>query len=76
MASVSERLRQAVGSRPNPDVVAKPLGLIAVLVNIHTSRIFELDQRVCELVGQGVGSSEIVSRLGASTSLGMTDGGI
>jgi hypothetical protein len=35
MASVNEPARQAVSSRPNPDVMAKQLGLMAVQANAN-----------------------------------------
>ena len=43
--------------RPNPEVIAKRLDQTTVLVDISTSRIFELNEtgtRIWELLGQGL----------------------
>jgi Coenzyme PQQ synthesis protein D (PqqD) len=52
--------------RQNPDVVARRLDNTAVLVNIATNRIFELNEtgaKVWELLGEGVDTDGIVRRL-------------
>jgi hypothetical protein len=52
--------------RLNPDVISKRLDQATVLVDISTSRIFELNEiatRVWELVGQGLGADGIVRHL-------------
>jgi hypothetical protein len=50
----------------NPDVIAKRLDQATVLVDISTSRIFELNEtgtRVWELLGQGLNVEQIVQHL-------------
>jgi Coenzyme PQQ synthesis protein D (PqqD) len=52
--------------RQNPEVVARRLDNTAVLVNIATNRIFELNEtgaKVWELLGEGVDTDGIVRRL-------------
>ena len=52
--------------RPNAEVIAKRLDLTTVLVDISTSRIFELNEtgtRVWELLGQGLNVERIVQHL-------------
>jgi coenzyme PQQ synthesis protein D (PqqD) len=52
--------------RPNPEVIAKRLDQATVLVDISTSRIFELNEtgtRVWELLGQGLNVEQIVQHL-------------
>jgi hypothetical protein len=52
--------------RPHSDVIAKRLDNAAVLVNIVTNQIFELNEtgaRIWELLGEGVHPTGIVSRL-------------
>jgi len=52
--------------KPNPDVIAKRLDEVAVLVDVSTNRIFELNHtgaRVWELMGQGFDKEQIVRRL-------------
>jgi hypothetical protein len=52
--------------RPNPEVIAKRLDQTMVLVDISTSRIFELNEtgtRIWELLGQGLDVEQIVQRL-------------
>ena len=52
--------------KPNPGVVAKRLDEIAVLVDVSSNRIFELNHtgaRVWELIGEGFDSEQIVRRL-------------
>jgi hypothetical protein len=52
--------------RPNPDVMAKRLDDVTVLVHISTNRIFELNEtgtRVWEMLGQGLDSDRIVRHL-------------
>ena len=52
--------------RPNPEVIAKRLDQATVLVDISTSRIFELNEtgtRVWELLGQGLNAEHIVQHL-------------
>jgi hypothetical protein len=51
---------------PNPDVIAKRLDQTTVLVDISTSRIFELNEtgtRIWELLGQGLNVEQIVQHL-------------
>jgi len=52
--------------RPNPEVIAKRLDQTTVLVDISTSRIFELNEtgtRIWELLGQGLNVEQIVQHL-------------
>ncbi len=52
--------------RPNPEVIAKRLDQTTVLVDISTSRIFELNEtgtRVWELLGQGLNAERIIQHL-------------
>jgi hypothetical protein len=52
--------------RPNPEVIAKRLDQTMVLVDISTSRIFELNEtgtRVWELIGQGLDVEHILEHL-------------
>ena len=52
--------------RPNPDAIAKRLDQHTVLVDISTSRIFELNEtgtRVWELLGQGLNVAQLVQHL-------------
>jgi Coenzyme PQQ synthesis protein D (PqqD) len=52
--------------RPNPEVIAKRLDQTTVLVDISTSRIFELNEtgtRVWELLGQGLNVEQIAQHL-------------
>jgi Coenzyme PQQ synthesis protein D (PqqD) len=52
--------------RPNPEVIAKRLDQTTVLVDISTSRIFELNEtgtRVWELLGQGLDMEHLVQHL-------------
>jgi hypothetical protein len=52
--------------RPSEDVVAKEMGGSAVLIHLHTSRIFELNAtaaRIWSLLEQGAGRDEICTRL-------------
>jgi Coenzyme PQQ synthesis protein D (PqqD) len=52
--------------RPNPEVIAKRLDQTTVLVDISTSRIFELNEtgtRIWELLGQGLNVEQIVEHL-------------
>ena len=52
--------------RPNPDVIAKRLDQATVLVEISTSRIFELNEtgtRIWDLLGQGLNVEQIVQHL-------------
>ena len=52
--------------RPNPEVIAKRLDQVTVLVDISTSRIYELNEtgtRIWELLGQGLNVEQIVQHL-------------
>jgi hypothetical protein len=52
--------------KANPGVIAKRLDEVAVLVDVSTNRIFELNHtgaRVWELMGEGFDSEQIVRRL-------------
>ena len=52
--------------RPNPEVIAKRLDQDTVLVDISTSRIFELNEtgtRIWELLGQGLNVEQILQHL-------------
>jgi Coenzyme PQQ synthesis protein D (PqqD) len=52
--------------RPNPEVIAKRLDQDTVLVDISTSRMFELNEtgtRIWELLGQGLNVGQIVRHL-------------
>ncbi len=52
--------------RPNPEVIAKRLDKVAVVVHIPTHRIFQLNETgawVWELLGRGLGVDIIVHRL-------------
>ena len=52
--------------RPNSDVIAKRLDQTSVLVHIPTNRIFELNEtgsRVWEMIGESLGTDQIVQRL-------------
>jgi hypothetical protein len=54
------------GLRPNPDVLSKRLDEAAVLVDIATNRIFELNEtgtRAWELVCQGFDADQIAHQL-------------
>ena len=54
------------GLRPNADVLSKRLEQAAVLVNIATNRIFELNEtgtRAWELICQGLHADDIVRHL-------------
>ena len=49
--------------RPNPDVIAKRLDEVTVLVHIPTNRIFELNEtgtRVWAMIGEGLDPDRIV----------------
>lgn len=49
--------------RPNPDVIAKRLDEVMVLVHIPTNRIFELNEtgtRVWAMIGEGLDPDRIV----------------
>ena len=57
---------QGVSLRPNPEVIAKRLDQVAILVDVSTNRIFELNEtgtRVWELLGQGLDADRIVHHL-------------
>jgi hypothetical protein len=59
-------MRMELGLRTNPEVIAKRLDEAAVLVDIATNRIFELNEtgtRVWELLGEGLDTQRIVRRL-------------
>jgi Coenzyme PQQ synthesis protein D (PqqD) len=65
MISLSEFALDLV-VRPNPEVIAKRLDQATVLVDISTSRIFELNEtgtRVWELLGQGLNVERIIQHL-------------
>jgi len=65
MMSLSEFALDLV-LRPNPEVIAKRLDQTTVLVDISSSRIFELNEtgtRVWELLGQGLNVERIVGHL-------------
>jgi hypothetical protein len=65
MISLSEFALDLV-LRPNPEVIAKRLDQATVLVDISTSRIFELNEtgtRIWELLGQGLNVEQIVQHL-------------
>ena len=65
MISLSEFALNPV-LRPNPEVIAKRLDQTTVLVDISTSRIFELNEtgtRIWELLGQGLNVEQIVQHL-------------
>jgi hypothetical protein len=65
MKSLSEFALDLV-LRPNPEVIAKRLDQTTVLVDISTSRIFELNEtgtRVWELLGQGLNVKRIIQQL-------------
>jgi Coenzyme PQQ synthesis protein D (PqqD) len=65
MISLSEFALDLV-LRPNPEVIAKRLDQATVLVDISTSRIFELNEtgtRVWELLGQGLNVEHIIQHL-------------
>lgn len=52
--------------RPNPEVIAKRLDQDTILVDISTSRMFELNEtgtRIWELLGQGLNVGQIVQHL-------------
>ena len=52
--------------KPNPGVIAKRLDEVAVLVDVSTNRIFELNHtgaRVWELMGEGFDKEQIVHHL-------------
>ena len=52
--------------KPNPGVIAKRLDEVAVLVDVSTNRIFELNHtgaRVWELMGEGFDQEQIVRHL-------------
>jgi hypothetical protein len=52
--------------RRNPEVIAKRLDQATVLVDVPTSRIFELNEtgtRVWELLGDGLDADSIMRRL-------------
>ena len=52
--------------RPNPEVIEKRLDQATVLVDISTSRIYELNEtgtRIWELLGQGLNVEQIVRHL-------------
>jgi hypothetical protein len=55
-----------VGPRPNPEVIARRLDNATVVVDVSTSRIFELNEtgtRVWELLGEGLEEESIVQHL-------------
>jgi len=55
-----------VGLRPNPEVIARRLDNATVVVDVPTSRIFELNEtgtRVWELLGEGLDQESIVRQL-------------
>jgi coenzyme PQQ synthesis protein D (PqqD) len=55
-----------VAMRRNPEVIAKRLDQATVLVDVPTSRIFELNEtgtRVWELLGDGLDADSIMRRL-------------
>jgi len=63
---MSDASCKAENLRPNSDVVAKRLGQAAILVDVPTNRIFELNEtgtRVWELLDQGVDPGGIVHHL-------------
>jgi Coenzyme PQQ synthesis protein D (PqqD) len=65
MISLSEFALNLV-LHPNPEVIAKRLDQTTVLVDISTSRIFELNEtgtRIWELLGQGLNVEQIVQHL-------------
>jgi hypothetical protein len=65
MKSLSEFALNPV-LRPNPEVIAKRLDQTTVLVDISTSRIFELNEtgtRIWELLGQGLDAEHIAQQL-------------
>ena len=65
MISLSEFALDLV-LRPNSEVIAKRLDEATVLVDISTSRIFELNEtgtRIWELLGQGLNVEQIVQHL-------------
>jgi Coenzyme PQQ synthesis protein D (PqqD) len=65
MTSLSEFALNLV-LHPNPEVIAKRLDQTTVLVDISTSRIFELNEtgtRIWELLGQGLNVEQIVQHL-------------
>jgi Coenzyme PQQ synthesis protein D (PqqD) len=52
--------------RPNPEVIAKRLDQVSVLVHIPTNRIFELNEtgsRIWEMIGEGRDVDQIVRHL-------------
>jgi hypothetical protein len=52
--------------KPNSGVIAKRLDEVAILVDVSTNRIFELNHtgaRVWELMGEGFDKEQIVRRL-------------
>ena len=55
-----------MGLRPNPEVIARRLDNATVVVDVPTSRIFELNEtgtRVWELLGEGLDQESIVRQL-------------
>jgi hypothetical protein len=55
-----------VALRRNPEVLAKRLDNVTVLVDVPTSRIFELNEtgsRIWELLGEGLEPDSIMRRL-------------
>lgn len=63
---MSDCPRRDTPLRPNPEVVAKRLDQATVLVDISTSRIFELNEtgtRLWEMLGQGLDVERIVQQL-------------
>jgi len=63
---MSDASRKAEILQPNSDVVAKRLGDAAILVDVPTNRIFELNEtgtRVWELLDQGLDRGRIVHHL-------------
>ena len=63
---MADSCRDSAGLRLNPDVISKRLDNAAVLVDISTNRIFELNEtgsRAWELLCQGLDANLIVRRL-------------
>jgi len=55
-----------VGLRPNPEVIARRLDNATVVVDVPTSRIFELNEtgtRIWELLGEGLDADNIMRHL-------------
>lgn len=68
MSGIRVAARLSTRLTPKPDVVCRPLGDSAVLIDLETNGIFELNGtgfRIWELLGAGVAVSEMVPRLHA-----------